>query len=164
MARIFLGHRTEKGRVVYKRKKHYATIRDIARYMVPVANRYDSTTDPNYKNNLAPWRFVRQVAGQTENEIITRWANEESAPEVLWQKLSTAGPGRAENEWNRIYNLFIDILNSVAALSDFLGWIPFLGQVFQYEKAFWEALRQALHIEKKFVSVASKKEQKTLKP
>lgn len=166
MAKIFLGHQTTKGRVVYRRKKHTFNLHDMARVTEKVLFAYFPSDDPDYVNHMAPVKFVLDLARQRYQEAQQRYFTEHPEHmETVYQNFTIA---RAridpDAEWNRIYNLFIDVLNKVKQVSGYLGWIPFVGNMLSLIGDLWEGLRQALHIEKRFVSTVSKKEQKKNKP
>lgn len=157
MAKIFLGQQTQKGRVVYKRKKHYYRVNDITRVLFIVANRYTVAEDPDYLNHMAPWKTIMEVARNEFQEAVARYERENPSVTELHDRLQIGlGPAGGDNEMNKIYNLFIDILDAVSDLSDYLGWIPFVGLVLEAEKKFWAWLRETLHIEKVFISQPQK--------
>jgi hypothetical protein len=166
MAKIFLGHKTTVGRVVYKRKKHFIDYRDAQRVVRAALIDYFPSDDPNYNNAVTPLKYMLDIVGQRYNEAVNRYHREH--PENMEQVYQNFQIARdrvdPDAEWNRIYNLFIDVLNSIARVKDFLGWIPFVGGMLDLISSLWESLRVGLKIEKRFVSVESKKDQKKLKP
>lgn len=145
--KIFLGHQTTKGRIVYHRKKHMFNQKDADRVVFATYSDWFPAEDPDYEKWFWPMKSSLDLINQRYNEFLYRYSKEKGIDRQLRERLLQGlGPTEAENMMNSIYNALIRIMNETKAISGFISWIPYVGPTVASISAFWEFLQDILDL------------------
>jgi hypothetical protein len=144
---ILYGHKTLRGRVVYKRKKHIMDVNDVVRTLYTVVNRYDVAHRPSVEllNELAPWKTIQDIS-MTVRKSQLAWLEYNDHPVRIYMADRMA--------INQDYYWFKDILAFCSYA--FLNWdkfakmvelVPYVGQVAAAGSLIFDILKNFINLD-----------------